>query len=89
MTKTPIKAHWNNLLTLAKFSREGLHLLSELASIIMDQVADVDIDQSGVYKYILIKLTDKKSGGSKVVVRGYSWADYHGELGLLIATAQL
>ena len=46
----------------------------------MDQVADVDIDQSGVYKYILIKLTDKNSGASKVVVRGYSWADFHGEL---------
>ena len=46
---------------------------------IMDGVADVDIDKSGVFKYILIKLSDKKSGASKVVVRGYSWADFHGE----------
>ena len=46
----------------------------------MEQVADVDIEADGVYKYILIKLFDKKGGGgSKVVVRGYSWADYHGE----------
>ena len=45
----------------------------------MDQVADVDIEPDGVYKYILIKVSDKKSSASKVVVRGYSWADYHGE----------
>ena len=44
----------------------------------MDQVADVDIEADGVFKYILIKLTTKK-GGSKIVVRGYSWADYHGK----------
>ena len=47
----------------------------------MDQVADVDIEPDGVYKYILIKVSDKKSGASKMVVRGYSWADYHGECG--------
>ena len=47
----------------------------------MDQVADVDIEADGVFKYVLIKLTRDRSdaGGSKVVVRGYSWADYHGE----------
>ena len=45
----------------------------------MDQVADVDIEPDGVYKYILIKVSDKKSSASKMVVRGYSWADYHGE----------
>ena len=47
----------------------------------MDQVKDVDIEPNGVFKYILIKLTPKGSqaaGTSKVVVRGYSWADYHG-----------
>lgn len=47
----------------------------------MEHVADVDIEADGVFKYILIKLSDKKgTGGFKVVVRGYSWADYHGEL---------
>lgn len=46
----------------------------------MDQVADVDIEADGVFKYILIKLSDKKkTGASKVIVRGYSWADYHGK----------
>ena len=44
----------------------------------MDQVADVDIESDAVYKYILIRVSDKKSRASKVVVRGYSWADYHG-----------
>lgn len=46
----------------------------------MDEVADVDIEADGVFKYILIKLSDKKkTGASKVIVRGYSWADYHGK----------
>ena len=45
----------------------------------MEEIADVDIDANGVYKYILIKVTDKKISASKVIVRGYSWADYHGE----------
>ena len=43
----------------------------------MDEVADVDIEADGVYKYILIQVSDKKI--SKMVVRGYSWADYHGK----------
>ncbi|CAI8058101.1 14 kDa phosphohistidine phosphatase [Geodia barretti] len=46
----------------------------------MDQVADVDIESDGVYKYILIKVSDKKSSASKMVVRGYSWADYHADI---------
>ena len=45
----------------------------------MEQVADVDIDGDGVFKYILIKITDKKTSMSKAVVRGYAWADYHGK----------
>lgn len=50
----------------------------------MDQVTDVDIESDGVFKYILIRVTPKgkkagdAAGSSKTVVRGYSWADYHG-----------
>ena len=42
--------------------------------------ADVDIDESGTFKYILIKLTDRRSNSSKFIVRGYSWASYHGNI---------
>ena len=39
-------------------------------------VSNVDIDDSGRFKYVLIKcyLGEK----TKDVVRGYSWAEYHG-----------
>ena len=49
----------------------------------MDEVATVDIDSNGTFKYILVKLTSTKSEdaaskSSKLIVRGYSWAGYHG-----------
>ena len=43
------------------------------------RIADVDIDSDGVFKYILIKVK-AKDGVSKTIVRGYSWAQYHGTL---------
>ena len=43
------------------------------------RIADVDIDADGVFKYILIKVKGK-DGVSKTIVRGYSWAQYHGNL---------
>ena len=41
------------------------------------KIADVDIDADGVFKYILIKVKDKDDV-SKMIVRGYNWAQYHG-----------
>ena len=43
----------------------------------MDKVEDVLIDDDGVFKYILIELRDKQ-GFKKNIVRGFSWAEYHG-----------
>ena len=45
----------------------------------MDKVETVLIDSDGVFKYILIELTDKQ-GCKKNIVRGFAWAEYHGEL---------
>ena len=45
----------------------------------MEKVSEVDIEPDGVFKYILVELTDKKSGKVKTVVRGYEWAEYHGK----------
>lgn len=42
----------------------------------LEQIPSVDIDSSGRFKYILIKLSLK--GAEKYIVRGYAWAEYHG-----------
>lgn len=47
----------------------------------MANIPQADIDSSGVFKYVLIKVHSKeKDDDSKVdIVRGYSWAEYHGQ----------
>ena len=40
---------------------------------------EVDIDASGTYKYVLIKL-HFGDGSFKVLVRGYSWGEYHDDI---------
>ena len=42
----------------------------------MNEIPSVDIDPSGRFKYILIKL--RHNGQEKFIVRGHSWAEYHG-----------
>ena len=44
----------------------------------MDNIKEVDIDPDGVFKYILIKITDEASTHERIIVRGYKWAEYHG-----------
>lgn len=49
--------------------------------VVMNDIEDVEIEANGTFKYILIELTsdsDEKVK-SKVVVRGYNWAEYHGK----------
>lgn len=49
----------------------------------LDRVTDVDVEADGVFKYILIELKEKGKKGenerTKVVVRGYDWAEFHGK----------
>lgn len=47
---------------------------------VMNNVEEVNIEGDGTFKYILIKLTSKTEGKtlSKVIVRGYNWAEFHG-----------
>lgn len=50
------------------------------------QIPDVDIDPEGVFKYVLIRVraaapSESPAGESKDIVRGYKWAEYHGEGG--------
>lgn len=44
----------------------------------MNQISDVNIDDSGRFKYILIRVS--KNGEEKHVVRGYKWAEYHADI---------
>lgn len=45
----------------------------------MDDIPEVDIDSEGKFKYILIKVEEKDSSKAKHIVRGYSWAPFHGK----------
>ena len=49
----------------------------------LDQVEDVVIEADGVFKYILIELIEHakkdKPERKKTVVRGFEWAEFHGE----------
>lgn len=47
----------------------------------MANIEQADIDPSGVFKYILIRVHSKEQGDDSEVdiVRGYSWAEYHGQ----------
>uniref|UniRef100_A0A6G1SPT5 Sex-regulated protein janus-B n=1 Tax=Aceria tosichella TaxID=561515 RepID=A0A6G1SPT5_9ACAR len=43
----------------------------------LNQIRDVDIDPSGKFKYILIKVTDPETKEEKYIVRGYKSCAYH------------
>ena len=50
----------------------------------LEQVEEVEIEAGGVFKYILIELKerdkkDKKNSRKKLIVRGFEWAEFHGE----------
>lgn len=52
----------------------------------LGQIPDVDIDSDGVFKYVLIRVHLAEPSGDpakecKEIVRGYKWAEYHGEGG--------
>jgi len=52
-----------------------------MSSSALEKIPDVDIDDKGRYKYILIKVTDQNdsSNQSKYVVRGGQRFDFHGK----------
>ena len=53
----------------------------------LEQVEEVQIETDGVFKYILIELTQREKKGkepreekSRTIVRGFEWAEFHGDL---------
>lgn len=47
---------------------------------LLDKVPDVDIDDSGKFKYMLLNIHDKTNDASKTVVRGYKRAEWHANI---------
>lgn len=45
----------------------------------MANIPQADIDPSGVFKYVVIRVHSKEEGDQSEVdiVRGYNWAEYH------------
>lgn len=42
------------------------------------KIPEADIDQNGVFKYVLIRVHSETDESYVDVVRGYAWAEYHG-----------
>ena len=40
---------------------------------------DVEIDPSGTFKYVLVRLYNKDDS-SRLLVRGFAWAEYHDDI---------
>ncbi|XP_076836502.1 14 kDa phosphohistidine phosphatase [Brachyhypopomus gauderio] len=46
----------------------------------LQNLAEADIDQDGVFKYVLIRVHSKHDDSYVDVVRGYGWAEYHADI---------
>ncbi|KAK0180012.1 hypothetical protein PV327_005698 [Microctonus hyperodae] len=60
--------------TIDSFS--GLSTMSQP----LDQIPDVDIDDNGVFKYILVQVHDDNNKQSKPIVRGYAVCQWHADI---------
>ena len=52
------------------------------AEVVMDTLAEVEIDREGKFKYILVKiwLANGNEGEGKLIVRGTSEAEFHPDI---------
>ena len=62
------------------FGFEGMCSQTKAAAL-MANIPEAEIDPTGVFKYVLIRVHSKEEGDDSEmdIVRGYSWAEYHGE----------
>ena len=49
-------------------------------SITLNDIPNVDMDDSGVFKYIQIKLKHTQSEQEKIIIRGYEECEYHADI---------
>ncbi|XP_012214646.1 sex-regulated protein janus-A-like [Linepithema humile] len=57
----------------------NIHRFATMSQL-LDNVPDVDIDDNGKFKYILINVQDKANKASKQIVRGYARAQWHADI---------
>lgn len=72
------------LACLLAWSASGFNMCTQTkAAALMANIQQADIDPTGVFKYVLIRVHSKEEGDDSEVdiVRGYGWAEYHGESG--------
>uniref|UniRef100_A0A3B4U7A3 14 kDa phosphohistidine phosphatase n=1 Tax=Seriola dumerili TaxID=41447 RepID=A0A3B4U7A3_SERDU len=52
------------------------------AAALMANIPQADIDPSGVFKYVLIRVHSREEGDDSEIdiVRGYGWAEYHADI---------
>uniref|UniRef100_A0A4W6FD03 14 kDa phosphohistidine phosphatase n=1 Tax=Lates calcarifer TaxID=8187 RepID=A0A4W6FD03_LATCA len=52
------------------------------AAALMANIPRADIDPSGVFKYVLIRVHSREEGDDSEIdiVRGYGWAEYHADI---------
>ncbi|KAM3717592.1 UV-stimulated scaffold protein [Dirofilaria immitis] len=62
------------------YSISAYKLFSSATIMPLTDVPNAKIDPDGVFKYILIKVIEKVSRKEKLIVRGYSRCDYHGDV---------
>lgn len=62
---------------LALLFRSALSIRN-MASAALSKVPSVDVDATGVFKYILVRLSIPNEPDSKLLVRGYAECNYHG-----------
>ena len=68
----------NSVLSIVRFCGSGTNRRGYTCSTMaLGKIKDVDIDRDGVFKYVLLEVKDKE-GKTKNIVRGYEWAQYHG-----------
>lgn len=61
---------------------DGLDMCTQTkAAALMANIPRADIDPSGVFKYVLIRVHSREVGDDSEIdiVRGYGWAEYHGQ----------
>ncbi|XP_017143270.1 sex-regulated protein janus-A [Drosophila miranda] len=63
---------------------QGLRLLHKMSDQDLAKIPLVDIDEEGIFKYILIRVTGKETADgtepSKLVVRGYADCEWHADI---------
>lgn len=76
-------AHYSTELQQIKDLPVNVWDIAHISELIMSaehlaKIPEADIDPNGVFKYVLIRVHSKTDESYVDIVRGYTWAEYHG-----------